>query len=195
MVGGLPNYYYVRGGAEAANLYEWGGYDSNGSTWGFERERPGWGDKPIHQLMAENHVSAFFYGHDHEYAYQARDGVVYQLVPAPSMTGYGFNLYKESDPHTIKVLPNSGHVRVTVSPSQATVDYVQTSGAGVAHTYQIVSVNPTVTISKPGAQPRLDWPAARTCYAHWAMKATKRCAIRMAKATKCNPASVSAKRS
>ena len=36
---------------------------------------------------------------------------------------------------------------------------------------------------------------SRTCYAHWAMKATKRCAIRMAKATKCNPASVSAKRS
>ena len=66
----------------------------------------------------------------------------------------------ESDPHTIKVLPNSGHLRVTVSPAQATVDYVQTSGAGVAYTYQIVSVNPTVTISKPSTQPELDWPAA-----------------------------------
>ena len=78
--------------------------------------------------MVENHVSAFFYGHDHEYAHQARDGVVYQLVPAPSMTGNGFDLYHESDPHTIKVLPNSGHLRVT--------------------------------ISKPGTQPKLDWPAA-----------------------------------
>ena len=160
MVGGLPAYYYVRGGAEAANLYEWGGYNSNGTTWGFATERPGWGDKPIHQLMVENHVSAFFYGHDHEYAYQARDGVVYQLVPAPSMTGFGFGLYSESDPHTIRVLPNSGHLRVTVAPAQATVDYVQTSGAGVAYTYNIVSVNPTVTISKPGTQPKLDWPAA-----------------------------------
>jgi hypothetical protein len=160
MVGGLPAYYYARGGAEAANLYEWGGYNSNGTTWGFAAERPGWGDQPIHQLMVENHVSAFFYGHDHEYAYQARDGIVYQLVPAPSMTGYGFNLYHESDPHTIKVLPNSGHLRVTVSPAQTTVDYVQTSGAGVAYTYNIVSVNPTVTISKPGTQPKLDWSAA-----------------------------------
>jgi hypothetical protein len=75
--------------------------------------------------MVANGVSAFFYGHDHEYAYQERDGVVYQLVPSPSMTGYGFGLYSESDPHTIKVLPNSGHLRVTVSPDQATVDYVR----------------------------------------------------------------------
>jgi len=137
MVGGLPAYYYVRGGAEAANLYEWGGYNSDGTTWGFATERSGWGDKPVHQLMVENHVSAFFYGHDHEYAYQARDGVVYQLVPAPSMTGYGFNLYKESDPHTIRVLPNSGHLRVTVTPEQATVDYIATTGGGVNYTYTI----------------------------------------------------------
>ena len=76
------------------------------------------------------------------------------------MTGNGFGLYRESDPPPIRVLPNSGHLRVTVSPAQATVDYVQTSGAGVAYTYQIVSVNPTVTISKPCTQPELDWPAA-----------------------------------
>jgi hypothetical protein len=133
MVGGLPTYYYVRGGAEAANLYEWGGYNSNGTTWGFDTERPGWGGVPIHQLMAANGVSAFFYGHDHEYAYQERDGVVYQLVPSPSMTGYGFGLYSESDPHTNRVLPNSGHLRVTVSSAQATVDYVRsdTSPGGI----------------------------------------------------------------
>jgi hypothetical protein len=125
MVGGLPAYYYVRGGAEAANLYEWGGYNSNGTSWGFDTERPGWGGVPIHQLMVANGVSVFFYGHDHQYAYQERDGVVYQLVPAPSMTGSGFGLYSESDPHTIRVLPNSGHLRVTVSPIQATVDYVR----------------------------------------------------------------------
>ncbi len=125
MVGGLATYYYVRGGAEAANLYEWGGYNSNGTTWGFDTERPGWGSLPIHQLMVANGVSAFFYGHDHEYAYQERDGVAYQLVPSPSMTGYGFGLYSENDPHTIRVLPNSGHLRVTVSPDGATIDYVR----------------------------------------------------------------------
>jgi len=67
--------------------------------------------------------------------------------------GWGFDDAKE-------VLPNSGHLRITVSPAHATVDYVQISGAGVAYTYQIVSVNSTVTISKPGTQPKLDRPAA-----------------------------------
>jgi hypothetical protein len=165
MVGGLPAYYYVRGGAEAANLYEWGGYNSNGTVWGFDAERPGWGGIPIHQMMVANSVSAFFYGHDHEYAYQERDGVVYQLVPAPSMSGYGFGLYKETDPHTIRVLPNSGHLRITVSSTQATVDYIATSTAEVNYRYTIqpnssgtthdltIAVNPSgsgTVISSPG---------------------------------------------
>ena len=53
-------------------------------------ERPGW-DKPIHQLFTENGVSAYFHGHDHQYVYETRDGVVYQEVPSPSMTGSGFS--------------------------------------------------------------------------------------------------------
>ena len=114
----------MRGGAEAAHMFEWGGYNGDGTTWGFDVERPGW-EAPIHQLMVDNNVSAYFHGHDHEYAYEERDGVVYQLVPAPSMTGYGFGLYSEEDPHTIRVLPNSGHIRVSVTPTAATVDYVR----------------------------------------------------------------------
>lgn len=144
MVGGT--YDYVRGGAEPADLFEWGGYNAdinnNPTTWGFSTERPGWGNDPIHQFMAANHVSAFFYGHDHEYAYQMRDNVVYQLVPSPSMTGYGFDLYNESDPYTIRVLPNSGHLRITVSPALATVDYVATSGGTVNYSYTIAPDNP-----------------------------------------------------
>jgi hypothetical protein len=131
-------YDYVRGGAEAAPYFEWGGKNLD-DTWGFDTERPGW-DVPIHQLMIDNNVSAFFHGHDHEYAYEELDGVVYQLVPAPSMTGYGFNLYSESDPYTIKVLPNPGYLRVTVTPTLATVDYVSstdTSGT-VNYSYNIL---------------------------------------------------------
>jgi hypothetical protein len=141
MVGGSED--YVRGGAGPAHLFEWGGYNLDGTTWGFNTERPGWGDDPIHQLMIDNGVSAFFHGHDHEYAYEERDGVVYQLVPSPSMTGYGFDLYHESDPYTIRVLPNSGHLRVTVSPSQATVDYIATSGGAVNYSYTIDANEPT----------------------------------------------------
>ena len=77
--------------------------------------------------MVENGVTAYFHGHDHQYAYEIVDGIVYQEVPSPGMTGSGFNLYSENDPNTIRVLPNSGHLRVTISPNQdlATVDYVR----------------------------------------------------------------------
>ncbi len=129
---------YVRGGAAAVPYCEWGGYNTDGTTWGFDVKRPGW-DAPIHQLMVANAVTAFFHGHDHEYAYEKRDGIVYQLVPSPSMTGYGFNLYQQSYPYTIRVLPNPGHLRVTVSPSQVTVDYVATTGGTVNYTYTITA--------------------------------------------------------
>jgi hypothetical protein len=52
-----------------------------------------------------------------------------------------------------------GHLVITVSPSQTEVDFIR-SNAASANAYTIVSVNPTVTISKPGTQPQLDWPAA-----------------------------------
>jgi hypothetical protein len=134
---------YVRGGAEAAPYFEWGGLNWDG-TWGFGDERPGW-DNPIHQLMVQYGVTAFFHGHDHEYAKEEKDGIVYQLCPQPgdSSYGYGFNLYHESDPYTDVVLPNSGHLRVTVSPSQVTVDYVRAYLPGdgtngeVAYSYTI----------------------------------------------------------
>jgi phosphodiesterase/alkaline phosphatase D-like protein len=139
MVGGSQD--YVRGGAGPAYLFEWGGYNAAGTTWGFNTERPGWGDTPIHQLMVANGVTAYFHGHDHVYAYEARDGVVYQEVPSPAMTGYGFSSYY-SNPYTIQVLPSPGHIRVTVSPSQVTVDYVRAYLSGgtngqVAYTYTI----------------------------------------------------------
>jgi hypothetical protein len=135
MLGGLED--FVRGGAAAAHMFEWGGYDIDGTTWGFNRERPGWGNVPIHQLMVANGVSAFFYGHDHLYAYQKRDGVVYQEVPSAGLTGSGLQSYYLNDPYTLKLMPSPGHLRVAVSPTQATVDYVYTNGA-LADTYNIL---------------------------------------------------------
>jgi hypothetical protein len=133
MLGGLED--FVRGGAAAAHMFEWGGYDIDGTTWGFNRERPGWGNVPIHQLMVANGVSAFFYGHDHLYAYQKRDGVVYQEVPSAGLTGSGLQIYY-NDSYTLNLLPSPGYLRVTISPTQAAVDYVYTTGE-LAHTYTI----------------------------------------------------------
>jgi uncharacterized repeat protein (TIGR02543 family) len=149
MVGGSQD--YVRGGAGPAHLFEWGGENLNGS-WGFATERPeeeGWEESPIHQVMVANGVTAFFHGHDHQFAHEERDGIVYQLVPQPSDSSYGngFNLYHESDPYAVRVLPNSGHLRVTVSPSQTTVDYVRSYLSGgtngqVAYSYTIPAAAP-----------------------------------------------------
>ncbi|NPV04888.1 MAG: hypothetical protein HPY67_09170 [Syntrophaceae bacterium] len=140
---------YVRGGAVAAPYFEWGGQNSSGTPV-FETQRPGWGADPIHQLMRDNGVSAFFHGHDHQFVHELRDGIVYQLVPAAGMTGYGFDLY-DTSPYVVSGgnLPNAGHVRVTVTPTAATVDYIRSCITGdgctngtIAHTYTIA---PNVT--------------------------------------------------
>ena len=131
---------YVRGGAEAARYFEWGGQNADGS-WGFDTKRPGWGNVPIHQLMVENGVSAYFHGHDHQYVYERRDGIVYQEVPSPSMTGSGFSgIYTVGvydDYRTDAIYPNSGHLRITVTPTEATVEYVRSNQTGVSYTYTI----------------------------------------------------------
>ena len=110
-----------RGGVEMAGLYEWGGKDQNG-TWRFDDKRPGW-EKPIHQLMVDNGVTIFFQGHDHIFCRQELDGVVYQSVPNPADDTYqAFNrdAYRTGD-----ILPNSGHLLVTVSPENVRLDYVR----------------------------------------------------------------------
>ena len=132
---------YGRGGAWAANFFEWGGYNSDGTTWGFDTNRPGWGSVPIHQLFIANGVSAFFHGHDHEYAYEVRDGIVYQEMPSGGFSGNGFANYSQGG-YTIKVLPSGGHLRLTVSTSQTIVDYINSTSTGtngsVAYSYTIL---------------------------------------------------------
>jgi hypothetical protein len=109
-----------RGGVEMAGQFEWGGKNQKG-VWEFDKKRPGW-DMPIHQLMAKYGVTIFFQGHDHLFAYQQLDGVVYQEVPIPADNSYqAFNseAYKSG-----KILPDSGFLNVTVSADQVKVDYI-----------------------------------------------------------------------
>jgi hypothetical protein len=109
-----------RGGIEMAGLYEWGGKNQQG-VWEFDKMRPGWA-MPIHQLMVKTGVTIFFHGHDHLFAYQELDGVVYQSVPNPAdptYTAFNADAYKSG-----KVLPNSGFLNVTVSSGEIKVDYV-----------------------------------------------------------------------
>lgn len=113
-----------RGGTEVAHLHEMGGQNTDGS-WGFSAQRPGW-EKPIHELLKATNVSIYFHGHDHFYGKQDKDGVVYQEVPQPSsrnitnVTGLEYG-YKEGI-----LRANRGYLLVTVSPTQAKVEYIRT---------------------------------------------------------------------
>ncbi len=125
LVGGLDG--QMRGGAEAARFFEWGGYDSDDTTYSFASKRPGW-SAPIHDLFVRHGVSVVFHGHDHLYVKQELDGIVYQEVPQPSAlnTNSAANLAREYHYDSGVVLSSAGHLRVTVTPNDVTAAYVRT---------------------------------------------------------------------
>lgn len=110
-----------RGGVERAPFFEWGGKSPNGAQQ-FGQYRPGWA-LPIHQLMVKNKVTIFFQGHDHIYAQQSLDGVIYQSVPNPAddtHTAFNKEAYTSG-----KILPNSGFLHVSVGQKEVKVEYVR----------------------------------------------------------------------
>ena len=123
LVGGADD--QCRGGAEAAPFYEWGGKNPDG-TGGFAQNRPGW-PAPIHDLLTKNKVTIVFHGHDHLYAKQDLDGIVYQEVPQPGYPGDGKapRAAAEYGYAGGTILGSSGHMRVAVSPGVVKVDYIR----------------------------------------------------------------------
>jgi len=123
LVGGLDG--QMRGGIEAVPFFEWGGKGSDG-TYVFDQKRPGW-TLPIHPLLVRNHVTAVFHGHDHLYAKQELDGIVYQEVPQPSARNSSSGPTLAADYHYASgiILSSSGHLRVSVAPTGITAQYVR----------------------------------------------------------------------
>jgi hypothetical protein len=113
-----------RGALTNAKLFEWGGYEADGKTYGFDKNRPGWG-KPIHQLFKDNGVNIFFQGHDHLFAHEVLDGIHYQEVPMPSDSTYMIGKLANADAYTSDTLDGTGHIKVTVSNTCVKVDYVK----------------------------------------------------------------------
>lgn len=140
-----------RGGVEVAPYYEWGGLDRRGgggrnreegansasagplsarSLDKFHAVRPTW-EKPIHELMRTTGVTIFFQGHDHLYARQELDGVIYQSCPNPAdptFTAFNRSAYKSGD-----VFTNSGHLRITVNggaDATCKVEYIRAARPG-----------------------------------------------------------------
>jgi len=138
----------MRGGAEIAKLYEWGGQDQKGN-YIFDQKRPGWG-KPIQQIMKDTGVTVFFQGHDHLFARETVDGVVYQTIPKPAeKTADHQNNFGSFDGD---VLLNSGFLNIHVGPDAVQIDYnrnyLVASGeqtTGIVYSYR-VSPDHKVTI-------------------------------------------------
>lgn len=113
-----------RGGSEAAPFWEWGGKSADGK-FDFGKYRPGW-EKPIHQLLIDHGVQIVFHGHDHIFAKQDLDGIVYQEVPQPSHSRIGnTRTAAEYGYLSGEIQPSSGHLRIRVAPDQSRVDYVR----------------------------------------------------------------------
>jgi hypothetical protein len=113
-----------RGGSDYAQYFEMGGMNSD-STYGFSEQRESW-DLPLHQLMVKNHVDVFFHGHDHLYACQEKDGIIYQEVPQPGYPGNSSTSQAADYGYlTGKILPSSGYLMITLSGSTAKIDYIR----------------------------------------------------------------------
>lgn len=110
-----------RGGVERAPFFEWGGKSNRGES-EFDSQRKTW-TLPIHQLMVKTGVTAFFQGHDHLYARQELDGIIYQTCPIPADPNYA--IYNDDRYLSGTKHPNSGYLRVTVEPEIAKVEYVR----------------------------------------------------------------------
>lgn len=126
LIGGLDMRGMMRGGIETVKYLEMGGYNLDG-TWGFDKARPGWA-MPIHPMLVQNNATIWFHGHDHLYAKQDLDGMVYQEGPMPAREGR-FDAGPTSKSYNYlhgTVLGGSGYIRVRVSPQDVKVDYVQT---------------------------------------------------------------------
>ncbi|MGV3662768.1 MAG: metallophosphoesterase family protein [Prosthecobacter sp.] len=126
LVGGLGR--DVRGGARTAAYAEWGGKNADGSE-GFQAHRPGW-EMPLHQLFVKHGVSIVFHGHDHLFAKEELDGVIYQEVPQPGHPSGGTRSAEEYGYGGV-ILGSSGHLRVSVDEQQVKVDYVRSIVPGV----------------------------------------------------------------
>ena len=129
LVGGINQ--AARGGVSAAGLFEWGG-QGLGGNYEFDDRRPGW-EQPIHQLLVDTGVTIVFHGHDHVFAKEELDGIVYLLVPQPGLDRYSAPRSLDGDYGDADVVGGPGHVRVSVSPEAALVELVQTRREGTEH--------------------------------------------------------------
>lgn len=122
---------YGSGGIEVAKYkvdglasFEWGGEDENGN-YVFPEKRPGWSHGALHDMLVEEGVAIVFHGHDHFFAAQILDGIMYQECPQPADEEYSFGFERRGGYRRGVLLPNSGSLLVSVNPRFVLVEYIR----------------------------------------------------------------------
>jgi predicted phosphodiesterase len=125
LVGGTDKKGRGRGGVEVAKYYEWGGKNSDG-TEGFKTHRSDW-ELPIHDLLVKNKVTAVFHGHDHLFAKQELDGIVYQCISQPGGKEHGNTRNAEEYGYLNgKIMNEPGYMRVKVLNEKVLCEFIST---------------------------------------------------------------------
>lgn len=140
----------VRGSSQITSLFEWGGHERNG-RYLFDKYRPEF-DMPIHDLMVENDVDIFFQGHDHIYAREVIDGIVYQTLPKPAESVP--DIQNNLDAYGDVVQINSGYLEVYVEPDYVQVDYKRmivssdhdSDATGIVNSYRLYSTGELINL-------------------------------------------------
>ncbi|MEI8087717.1 MAG: metallophosphoesterase [Paludibacter sp.] len=137
LVGGVDQKGKGRGGSEVAHLYEWGGQNLDGTN-GFKTHRPEW-EMPIHELLKKYHVNVVFHGHDHLFAKQELDGIVYQCLSQPGANEQGNTRNGEEYGYVNgKILNGPGYMRVKVKSDNATFEFVGTNVKAASENKKVV---------------------------------------------------------
>jgi len=125
LVGGTDLKGKARGGTEVAEWYEWGGKNTDGTD-GFKNHRPDW-EMPVHQLLVKHHVTAVFHGHDHIFAKQDLDGIVYQCLSQPGAKERDNTRNGEEYGYKNGTILNApGYMRVRVTTGNVISEFVET---------------------------------------------------------------------
>ncbi len=137
LVGGVDMKGKARGGVEVAGLYEWGGKNPDGTN-GFSTHRPSW-EMPIHDLLLKNHVSVVFHGHDHLFARQEKDGIIYQCISQPgSKRTRVSNQAAEYGYQNNDIFLNPGYLRVGIQKDKAVFEFVNTDNTDISKNKKVI---------------------------------------------------------
>ena len=144
-----------RGGIAMATTNEWGGNQNTSGNYTFPIHRPGW-DKPIHQLFRDNNVTMFVQGHDHVFAHEVLDSVIYIAAPMAADSTYQIGMLANADAYVSDTVDGTGHLRFMVSSDCVKMDYIkaylpQDTISGAHHNREVgfsVTVGACSTVTK-----------------------------------------------